>query len=145
MHTRGGRGQKCQFLGVCTLWMTPYHPPSLSQKSDTICRFMVDGTLGRSAKKMNGGGKVADKLPYDWEGACLFRISWKGGPAFQTNPYPGFFLCVLAETHFEKNAETHFKNGETHFKNSETHFNLPKTHFCGIFLSVFQCESTKNL
>ncbi len=39
------------------------------------------------------------------------------------------FLCVLAETHFEKNAETHFKSGETHFKNSETHFNQPKNSF----------------
>ena len=45
-------------------------------------------------------------------------------------------MCVLAETHFEKNAETHFKKGETHFKNSETHFNQPKNSFFAGFLLV---------
>ena len=40
-----------------------------------------------------------------------------------------FFSCILAETHFEKNAETHFKSGKTHFRNSETHFNQSKNSF----------------
>ena len=39
------------------------------------------------------------------------------------------FLCVLGETYFPKNGETHFPNAETCFQNAETHFPNAETHF----------------
>ena len=54
----------------------------------------------------------------------------------------GFFLCVLAETHFRQNGETHFQNRETHFRNRETHFRNRETHFREPKNSLLACFSS---
>ena len=71
----------------------------------------------------------------NWKGRQEENSSGQHTCIFST--FQAFFLCVLAETHFHQNGETHFQNRETHFRNQETHFREPKNSLFACFSSCF--------